>query len=82
MSENPERTVPMEIIIKAGKDIHSERKFMLYPNTETIYSQGIDLAVSNALRDISKAAFEILTDAEGVPENVALEVAFGNAVNK
>ena len=82
MSDNPERTVPMEIVIRTGKDILSEKKFMLYPGTELIYAQAVDLAVTTVLAEVSKAAFEILTDVEDVPENVALEVAFGNAVNK
>ena len=75
-----ERTVPMEITIKVGRDLVSERAFLLYPGTETVYGQGVDLAVSKALATISKAAFDILTDVEGVPESVAAEAMFGKAV--
>ena len=75
-----ERTVPAQVTIKIGNDLISNREFMLYPGTETVYGQGIDLAVSKALATISKVAFDILTDVEGVPENVAAEAMFGKGV--
>lgn len=78
--ETLERTVPMEIIIKVGQDLLSERKFLLYPGTETVYGQAVDAAVAIALGQVSKAAYAMLSGAEGVPEGIALEVAFGTAV--
>ena len=76
-----ERTSEMEITIKIGKDMLSERKFLLYPGTEIVYGQGVDLAVSKALGQISKAAYDILIDAgDAVPEVAAIEAMFGKAV--
>ncbi len=78
--ETPVRSVPMEITIKAGDDTSVIRKFLLYPGTEIVYVQGVDVAVCAALSEISKAAYGILVGAEGVPANVALEASFGKAV--
>ena len=76
-----ERTVPMEIIVKVGKDLVSERQFLLYPGTEVVYGQGVDLAISKALGLISKAAYDIITEGgDDVPAVMAIEAAFGKAV--
>jgi len=77
----PERTVPMEIIIKVGSDMWSERKFMLYEGTETVYGQAVDAAVAIVLGQVSKAAYELVSGAgDAVPEGMAIEAAFGAAV--
>jgi len=80
MSNTLERETQMVITITVGKDMVSERKFLLYPGTEMVYAQGVDLAVAAALGSISKAAYDIIKDADGIPENVAMEATFGAAV--
>jgi hypothetical protein len=70
----------MEIIIKVGQSLVSERKFLLYPGTETVYGQGVDLAVSVALGQISKAAYNGIGGADSAPANVTMEAKFGAAV--
>ena len=75
-----ERNVEMVITITAGKDIVSEKKFMLYEGTEMVYAQGVDLAVTAALGKISKVAYDILVEAgDAVPERQAIEAMFGKA---
>lgn len=82
MNTETERTVPMEITIKIGKDLVSERKFLLYPGTEVAYGQAVDLAVSTALAKVSKVAYDHLSGVENLPENLAAEVWLGKALQE
>ena len=80
MADELERTIEFEVIIKTD-GAESAKKFLLYPGTQMVYAQGVDLAVTEALGTISKVAFDILTGTEGVPEVIAAEAAFGRGVH-
>ena len=75
-----ERTSLMTITIEVENGGVSTRSFKLYPGTEMVYGQGVDLAVTTALGKISKSAYEIISGADDIPENVAIEAVFGAAV--
>ena len=80
MSDDIERTVEMEVTIRVGKDMISERKFMLYPGTEMVYGQGVDYAVTQALGTISKVAYDIVTGGDTPDGKLGVEAVLGKAM--
>ena len=81
MAQELERSVPVTVEIKCGKDTISSKAFLIYPGTETIYGQVIDLAVTEALKLASEKAWDIIEAAgDNVPDNVKLEALLGKAV--
>lgn len=79
-NEAPERSSLMTISIEVENGGTSTRSFKLYPGTEMVYAQGVDLAVTKALGEISKVAYELISGADEVPESLAVEALLGAAV--
>ena len=81
MADEMVRSVPVSVVIKAGKDLISTKEFLIYPGTETIYGQVIDLAVTEALKIASEKAWDLIEGAgDALPPNVQAEALFGKAV--
>ena len=83
MADEMVRSVPVSVVIKAGKDLISTKEFLIYPGTETIYGQVIDLAVTEALKLASEKAWDVIEAAgDSVPEALKIEAAYGKAAFK
>ena len=80
MAQDMERSVEMNITITVGKDMVSERKFLLYPGTEMVYGQGVDFAVTQALATISKVAYDTVSGGDLPDGNMGIEVFLGKAM--
>ena len=80
MADEMVRSVPVSVVIKAGKDLISTKEFLIYPGTETIYGQVIDLAVTEALKLASEKAWDLIEAAgDSAPEALKIEAAYGKA---
>ena len=81
MADELERSVPVTVEIKCGKDVISSKAFLIYPGTETIYGQVIDLAVTEALKIASEKAWDLIEAAgDGAPDALKIEAMLGKAV--
>ena len=81
MADQMVRSVPVSVVIKAGKDLISTKEFLIYPGTETIYGQVIDLAVTEALKLASEKAWDLIEAAgDGAPDSLKIEAMLGKAV--
>lgn len=81
MTDTPVRSVEAKVVIVCGDSTKSVKEFLIYPGTETIYGQVMDLAISEALKEASlKAADLIQAAGDSVSEEMQIEAVFGSAV--
>jgi len=80
MSDTPVRSVEAKVVIVCGDSVKSVKEFPIYPGTEIIYGQVIDLAVTEALKEATLKAAEIIEGAgDAVSADMQIEAVLGKA---
>ena len=74
------RSVSVSYSVKAGDVGIAEASFKVYPGQELLYGQVIQLAITEALKEMSLKAYEIISGAgDDVPDSMKIEAMLGKS---
>ena len=74
------RSVTVSYSVKAGDAGIADASFKVYPGQELLYGQVIQLAITQALKEMSLKAYEIISGAgDDIPDIVKIEAMLGKA---
>ena len=75
------RTVTVSYSVRAGEVGIADASFKVFAGQELLYGQVIQLAITQALKEMSLKAYEIVSGAgDAVPDSMKIEAMIGKEV--
>ena len=74
------RSVTVSYSVRAGEVGIADASFKVYPGQELLYGQVIQLAITEALKEMSLKAYDIIAGAgDDAPDSLKVEAMLGKA---